>query len=137
MDPGENRAEISAISCAIDLKAHENGPDQNTNPTLIVAQRPRRAIVTGQAHGRPFCAPQAFCQPRLKRCLEGLRFPLGSAVYQPVVRIPTLWKVGVCPRLSEARASEVKYQFLVPLPYKSVKSGPQKAAASGAFCVRY
>src|SRR5262249_33493608 len=38
----------------------------------------------------------AFCQARLKLCLEGLRFLLVATVYQPIIRIPTPRKVRMC-----------------------------------------
>jgi hypothetical protein len=33
----------------------------------------------------------------LKLSLEGLGFLLGPTVYQPIIRIPTPWEVGVGP----------------------------------------
>lgn len=39
----------------------------------------------------------AFCQPGLKRSLEGLCFLLGPAVHETIIGIPTPWKIRVRP----------------------------------------
>src|ERR1035441_2119182 len=45
----------------------------------------------------------ALRQPGLQLSLEGLRFLPGTAVHQPVVRIPTPWKIRMCPRHPEIK----------------------------------
>jgi len=43
----------------------------------------------------------ALRQSGLKLSLNSFRFFLGTAVYQPIICIPTPWEIRVCPRYPE------------------------------------